>query len=140
MSKKQPSKTKYKKVQKGRNKGSAKGNLHLSFGDYGLQSIQNGYINANQIEAVRVVMTRHIKKKGKIWIRIFPHKPITKKPAETRMGKGKGNVEYYAAKVKKGEILFEMGGVSDNIARKAMSLADRKLHIKCRFISRNYTL
>lgn len=136
MAKTQPSKSKYRKLQKGRIKGDAKGNTYLSFGEYGLQALERGRVTARQLEAVRVAITRFIKRKGKVWMRVFPHIPITKKPAETRMGKGKGNVEYFTSIIKPGVILFELDGVEIEIAREAMSLADRKLGIKCRFILR----
>ena len=131
-----PSKTKYRKVQKGRIRGNAKGGSELAFGDFGIQSLSIGRVTAAQLESARVAINRHLKRKGKMWMRVFPHKPITKKPAETRMGKGKGSVEYWVAVVKPGVILFELAGVPLALAREAMSLADRKLAITCRFISR----
>lgn len=131
-----PSKTKYRKVQKGRIRGNAKGGSELAFGDFGIQSLDAGRVTAAQLESARVAINRHLKRKGKMWMRVFPHKPITKKPAETRMGKGKGSVEYWVAVVKPGVILFELAGVPLALAREAMGLADRKLAINCRFISR----
>jgi len=136
MAKRQPSKTKYRKVHKDRIYGDAKGGKALAFGNYGLQSLGRGKMTSSQMEAVRVAITRHLKRKGKVWMRVFPHKPITKKPAETRMGKGKGGVEYYVVVVRPGLILCEISGVPIAVAREAMSLADRKLSFRCRFISR----
>lgn len=140
MAKQLPAKTKYRKVQKGRNRGTAKGGNHLAFGDFGLQvtELGTGYgrLSSNVLEAVRVAITRHMKRRGKVWLRVFPHMPVTKKPAETRMGKGKGGVEYWAARVKPGTIIVEMGGVSATLAREALRLADAKLPFRCRFISR----
>ena len=114
-----PNKTKFRKVQKGRIRGCAKGGTDITFGDYGLQAISSGKLTARQIEAARIAMTRHVKRVGKIWIRVFPDKPISKKPAETRMGKGKGGVEYWAAVVKRGRVLYEMDGVPEDLAREA---------------------
>ena len=131
-----PSKTKYRKVHKGRIRGKAKGGATLAFGDFGLQALERGRFTASQIEASRVAITRNQKRKGKVWMRIFPHKPVTKKPAETRMGKGKGSVEFWCAVVKPGTILFEVSGVSATIARQGMRLADAKIPFRCRFISR----
>jgi large subunit ribosomal protein L16 len=131
-----PAKTKYRKVQKGRIYGNAKRGSALAFGDFGIQVMERGKITAAQLEAARVAINRHLKRKGKMWMRVFPQKPITKKPAETRMGKGKGNVEYWVAVAKPGAILFELAGISLAIAREAMSLADRKLGLRCRFLSR----
>ncbi|MDR0755907.1 MAG: 50S ribosomal protein L16 [Puniceicoccales bacterium] len=131
-----PAKTKYRKVQKGRVYGNAKRGSALAFGDFGIQVMERGKITAAQLEAARVAINRHLKRKGKMWMRVFPQKPITKKPAETRMGKGKGNVEYWVAVAKPGAILFELAGISLAIAREAMSLADRKLGLRCRFLSR----
>lgn len=136
MAKQQPSRTKFRKVHKGRNRGKAKGGDTLAFGDYGLQVLGRGNLTANQLEAVRVSINRHVKRKGKLWLRVFPHKSVTKKPLETRMGKGKGNVEFWTAVVKPGTIVCELAGVSATMAREAMSLADRKLPFSCRFISR----
>lgn len=131
-----PSRTKYRKVHKGRMRGNAKGGDTMSFGDFAIQSLERGYFTGNQIEAARVALTRYMKRKGKLWIRVFPHKPVTKKPLETRMGKGKGAVDHYVAVVKPGAILFELAGVSLPIAREAMRLADTKLPFKTRFITR----
>jgi large subunit ribosomal protein L16 len=136
MSKLSPARTKYRKVQKGRNRGNAKGGDFLAFGDCGLQALERYSMTASQIEAARVAISRHLKRKGKLWVRVFPHTPVTKKPAETRMGKGKGGVEYWAAVVKPGLMLFELTGVSVAMAREAFRLADFKLPFKCRFVSR----
>ncbi|KUK98172.1 MAG: 50S ribosomal protein L16 [Atribacteria bacterium 34_868] len=132
----QPTRTKYRKMQRGKIKGKAyKGHL-ISFGDYGLQALQSAWITSAQIESARIAVTHAIKRGGRVWIRIFPHKPVTKKPAETRMGKGKGSPEFWVAVVKPGTILFELGGVEEEIAREAMRLASHKLPIKTRFIKR----
>ncbi len=132
----QPSKTKYRKAQKGRMKGQAcKGNS-LSFGSYGLKAQEPGWISNRQIEAARIAITRSLRRGGKLWIRIFPDKPITKKPAETRMGKGKGNPEGWVAVVKPGRVLYEVDGVSEERARRALQLASAKLPIKTKFIIR----
>lgn len=131
-----PSKTKYRKVHKGRNRGTVKGSNKLAFGDYGLQAIGRGSITSSQLEAARVAMTRHLKRKGKVWMRVFPHKPVTRKPAETRMGKGKGGVEFWVAIIKPGTMLFEIAGASLSIAREGMRLADAKLPFPCRFTVR----
>lgn len=136
MAKLLPAKTKYRKVQKGRIRGNAKGGDTLAFGDFGIQSLERGRMTASQLEAARVAINRYLKRKGKVWIRVFPHKPVTKKPAETRQGKGKGSVEYWCAIVKPGTMLFEVGGTSQTLAREAMRLADGKLPFKCRFVSR----
>ncbi len=130
MSNLMPAKTKYRKKQKGRNRGITKGGDYVAFGEYGLFVKENGFITSNQIEAARIAITRQIKKAGKLWIRIFPDKPLTKKPAETRMGKGKGNVELWVAPVKRGRILFELGGTEVTIAKDAFRLASHKLPIK----------
>lgn len=131
-----PKKVKYRKRQKGRNKGKAyKGNT-LEFGDYGLQALECGFMSAQQIEAARVAITRYVKRGGKIWIRIFPDKPFTKKPAETRMGKGKGAPEGWVAVVKPGRILYEMEGVGEKVAAEAFRLAGHKLPFPTRFVSR----
>lgn len=132
-----PSKTKYRKVHKGRNRGDAKGGATIAFGDFALQAFERGRLTSSQLEAARVAINRHLKRKGKMWMRVFPQKPITKKPAETRMGKGKGGVEFWVAVVKPGSVLFELSGVSVSLAREAMRLADGKLPIHCRFISRD---
>ena len=131
-----PKKMKYRKVRKGKNAGVATRGQYIAFGDYGLQSQTNNDITSRQIEASRQAMTRHIKRGGKIWIRIFPHVPVTKKALGLKMGGGKGNPEYYVAKVKTGIVLFEMKGVSEEIAREAMRLAAHKLPVKTKFIKR----
>ena len=131
-----PSRTKYRKVQKGSRKGNAKRGNTIAFGDFALQSLSRGGMTGRQIEAARVTISRHLKRKGKLWIRVFPHKPITKKPAEVRMGSGKGGVEYYVAQIKPGAILFELGGIPLSLAKEAFALADAKLPFRCRFIVR----
>lgn len=131
-----PKKVKYRKQQKGRVRGIATKGFKISFGDYGLQAQERGRITARQIEASRIAIIRHIKKGGKMWIRIFPDKPITKKPQETRMGKGKGNVEEWVAPVKPGRILFEIEGVPEEVAEAALQLAGNKLSIKTHIVSR----
>ena len=131
-----PKKFKYRKHQKGRIKGVARRGCTLSFGDFGLKALGNGRITAQQIEAARIAITRHVKRRGKIWIRIFPDKPITSKPAEVRMGKGKGNVEYWVAPVKAGRILYEMEGVDEATAREALRLAAHKLPIPVKVVKR----
>ncbi|HSH09175.1 MAG TPA: 50S ribosomal protein L16 [Oceanipulchritudo sp.] len=133
-----PSRTKYRKSQRRRNRGNAKGGDTLAFGEFGIQSLGRGLLTANQIEAARVAINRYLSRRGKVWIRVFPHKPITKKPAETRQGKGKGSVEFWAANIKPGVILFELSGVSVSAAREAMRLADGKLPIPCRFIQKEF--
>ena len=131
-----PKRTKYRKQQKGRNRGKAtRGNV-VTDGLYGLQALEAGQITSNQIEAARVAMTRYIKRGGKVWIKIFPDKPITEKPAETRMGSGKGSPEYWVAVVKPGRVLFEIAGVPEEAAREAMRLAANKLPIKCKFVAK----
>ena len=132
----QPKKVKHRKMMKGRNRGLAHRGNTLSFGDFGLQAVGAGFITARQIEAARIAMTRHVKRGGKVWIRLFPDKPVTKKPAETRMGKGKGNPEAWVAPVKRGRILYEMEGVDADVARAALRLAAHKLPIRTRFIER----
>ncbi|WP_419948130.1 50S ribosomal protein L16 [Candidatus Palauibacter sp.] len=132
----QPKRIKYRKQQKGRMRGSASRGNKVSFGDYALQAVEPGWITNRQIEAARVAMTRHIKRGGKVWIRIFPDKPLTQKPAETRMGKGKGNPEYWVAPVKPGRVMFELEGVDIELARRAMQLAAAKLPIRTRFLVR----
>ena len=117
-------------------KGKAKRGDQLAFGDFGIQALGSAWITSSQIEAARVAITRNVKRRGKVWIRIFPQKPVSKKPAETRMGKGKGATEFWVAVVKSGTIMFEMSGVSVNLARESMSLADAKMPIPCRFVSR----
>ncbi len=131
-----PKRVKHRKTHKGRMRGKAYRGNRVSFGDFGLQSLEPGWISNRQIEAARVAMTRHIKRGGKVWIRIFPDKPITQKPAETRMGKGKGNPEAWVAVVKPGRMMFELEGVSEELAQRAMQLAAAKLPVKTRFVSR----
>ena len=132
----QPKRTKYRKQQKGRNRGLAKGGERVSFGEYGLKAVERGRLTARQIESARRAITRHVKRGGKIWIRIFPDVPVTKKPIEVRMGKGKGNVEYWVAKVRPGFVMYEMEGVTEDIAREAFKLASAKLPIKTAFVAR----
>jgi large subunit ribosomal protein L16 len=131
-----PARTKYRKTQKGSLAGNAKGGDTIAFGDFAIQALGRGYFSSSQIEASRVAITRHMKRRGKVWIRVFPHKPVTKKPLETRMGKGKGPVEYYVAAIKPGTILFEVSGVTLAVAREAMRLADNKIPMRCRFLQR----
>ena len=132
-----PQKTKYRKQFKGRIHGKAKGNTQLNFGSYGLKALQPERITSRQIESARKVITRHLKRVGRLWIRVFPDIPVSKKPAEVRMGKGKGAVEYWACRVHPGSIMFEVDGVDINDAKKAMDLAAAKLPIKCKFVKRN---
>lgn len=132
----QPKRTKYRKIQRGRLRGKAWRGSDLSFGDFGLQALEPGMITARQIEAARIAMTRHAKRGGKVWIRIFPDKPMTKRPPETRMGKGKGNPEFWVARVKPGRVLYEMEGVSAPVAREALRLASHKLGIRTRVLVR----
>ena len=132
----QPKKVKHRKVMKGRNRGKAWRGSSVSFGEYGLQALGQGRLTARQIEAARIAMTRHVKRGGKIWIRVFPDKPVTKKPAETRMGKGKGNPEEWVALVRPGRMLYEMEGVAPDIAREAFRLAAHKLPVPTRFVTR----
>lgn len=130
-----PKRVKYRKKQRGKMKGNAQKGNYIAFGDYAIKALEPGWITSRQIEATRVAITRHVKRGGKVWIRIFPDKPVTKKPAETRMGKGKGSPEYWVAVVKPGRILFELGGVAPELAREAMRLAAHKLPIKTKFVS-----
>jgi large subunit ribosomal protein L16 len=132
----QPKKTKFRKMHKGRISGNAKGGFALNFGSYGLKSLEPSRVTARQIEAARRAMTRHMKRAGRVWIRIFPDVPVSKKPTEVRMGKGKGSVEYWAAKVKPGRMMFEIDGVPIEVAREALSLAAAKLPVKCKIVSR----
>ena len=132
----QPKRTKFRKVHKGRNRGWAQNGNKVSFGEYGLKATERGRLTARQIEAARRAMTRHIKRGGKIWIRVFPDKPITEKPLEVRMGSGKGNVEYWVSQVQPGSMLYEMEGVSEEIAREAFRLAAAKLPVKTTFVTR----
>ena len=131
-----PKRVKHRKVQRGRMKGVATRGNKVVHGDYGLQALEPAWITSNQIEAARIAMTRFIKRGGKVWIKIFPEKPVTKKPAETRMGSGKGSPEYWVAVVKPGRVLFEIAGVSEEVAREALRLAMHKLPIKCKFVAR----
>ncbi|MYB89515.1 MAG: 50S ribosomal protein L16 [Proteobacteria bacterium] len=133
----QPKRTKFRKQRKGRNRGLAQNGNKVSFGEYGLKAVTRGRITARQIEAARRAMTRHIKRGGKIWIRMFPDVPVTKKPLEVRQGKGKGNVEYWVAKVQPGKVLYEMEGVDEKVAREAFRLADAKLPIRTTFVTRS---
>ena len=132
-----PKTTKYRKAFKGRRRGMSRGGTEVSFGDYGIQALESSYITARQIEAARITITRTMKRGGKVWINIFPHKPVTRKPAEVRMGSGKGNVEYYVASVKRGRVMFEISGVSEEVAKEAMRKAGHKLPINTKFVSRN---
>jgi large subunit ribosomal protein L16 len=133
-----PKRVKFRKSHRGRMKGRAKAGAFVNFGEYGLQAAESHWITARQIEAARVTLMRFLKKGGKVWIRIFPDKPVSKKPAETRMGKGKGNPEFWVAVVKPGRILFEIEGVTEAVARRAVTLAGHKLPIACRFVTRNH--
>ncbi len=132
----QPKRMKYRKQMRGRMKGKATRGVAVEFGDFGLQALEPAWISARQIEAARRAIVRHVRRRGKYWIRIFPDKPVTAKPAETRMGKGKGAVDRYVAVVKPGRIMFELSGVSEEAAREAMRLASHKLPIKCQFVTR----
>jgi large subunit ribosomal protein L16 len=133
----QPARTKYRKMQKGRMPGKAYRGNSLNYGEFGLMALQPGWLTSRQIEAGRIAMTRHVKRGGKIWIRVFPDKPITKKPAETRMGTGKGSVEYYVAVVKPGRMLYEMDGMTQQVAHEALKLAQAKLPVLTRIIHRS---
>lgn len=135
----QPKRTKYRKQMRGRMKGKASRGTEVQFGDYGLQALEPAWVTARQIEAGRRAIVRHVRRRGKYWIRIFPDKPVTAKPAETRMGKGKGPVDHWVAVVRPGRILFELGGVSEDAAREAMRLASHKLPLKCQFVKRDDT-
>ena len=134
-----PKRVKYRRQQRGRLKGVAHRGNTVTYGDYGLVALEPAWITSNQIEAARIAMTRYIKRGGQVWIKIFPDKPITEKPAETRMGSGKGSPEYWVAVVKPGRIMFEMDGVSEEVAKEAMRLASHKLPIKCKFVSKEVT-
>ena len=134
-----PKRVKYRRVHRGRLEGKAMRGNFVAYGDFGLQALEPAWISSNQIEAARVAMTRYIKRGGQVWIKIFPDKPITEKPAETRMGSGKGSPEYWVAVVKPGRVMFEIAGVSEEIAREAMRLAANKLPIKCKFIAKEET-
>ncbi|MCB1124487.1 MAG: 50S ribosomal protein L16 [Verrucomicrobiae bacterium] len=131
-----PARTKFRKQHKGRVRGLAQRGNSLAFGDFGIQAIERGALTSQQIEAARVAVTRHLKRKGKVWIRVFPQKPVTKKPLEVRMGKGKGSVDHWVAVIKPGAMLFEVGGVSETLARSGLRRADGKLPLKCRFVAR----
>ncbi len=131
-----PKRVKYRRVQRGRMKGKATRGTAVNYGDYGLVATEPGWIKSNQIEAARVAMTRYIKRGGNVWIKIFPDKPVTEKPAETRMGSGKGSPEYWVAVVKPGRVMFEIGGVTEDVAREAIRLAAHKLPIKCKFVKK----
>ncbi|MBD3276716.1 MAG: 50S ribosomal protein L16 [Candidatus Aegiribacteria sp.] len=133
----QPKRTKYRKQHRGRMKGRTKGGGTVSFGEYGLQALEPGWVTSAQIEAARVALTRHVKRGGKVWIRIFPDKPVTSTPAETRMGKGKGEIDHWVAVVKPGRVMFELEGVPVDIAKSAMRLAGHKLPIRTRFMIRD---
>ena len=132
----QPKKTKFRKMQKGRMKGNSQRGHLLAFGSFGIKALEEAWITARQIEAARIAVTRYMKRQGQVWIRIFPDKPVTKKPAEVRMGKGKGAPEFWACRVKPGRILFEVDGVSEQVAKEALYKASAKLPIKCKFIKR----
>lgn len=132
-----PKRVKYRRVHRGRMKGKATRGNFVAYGDYGLMATEPAWITSNQIEAARIAMTRYIKRGGQVWIKIFPDKPITEKPAETRMGSGKGSPEYWVAVVKPGRVMFEIGGVSEELAREAMRLAMHKLPVKCKFVAKN---
>jgi large subunit ribosomal protein L16 len=134
-----PKRVKYRRVQRGRMKGKAHSGNTITYGEFGLQAMEPSWIKSNQIEAARIAMTRYCKRYGKVWIKIFPDKPVTEKPAETRMGSGKGSPEYWVAVVKPGKIMFELGGVDEDTAREAMRLAAMKLPIKCKFVKKEET-
>jgi len=134
-----PKRSKFRKQQRGRMTGKAKGGTAVDFGEYGLKAAEPFWLTNRQIEAARVALTRHIKRGGKIWIRVFPDKPVTKKPAETRMGKGKGAPEFWVAVIKPGRVLFEIEGVTEKLAREALELAAKKLPAKCKFVTRAET-
>ena len=131
-----PKKTKFRKTHRGRRRGESKGQTTVQFGDYGIKALENGWVSNRQIEAARIAMTRKIKRGGKVWINVFPDKPYTKKPAETRMGKGKGSPEGWVAVIKPGRVMFELAGVSEELAKDALRLAGQKLPIKTKFVRR----
>ncbi len=135
-----PKRVKYRRVQRGRMKGKATRGNTVTNGSFGLQATEPGWITSNQIEAARIAMTRYIKRGGKVWIKIFPDKPVTEKPAETRMGSGKGSPEYWVAVVKPGRVMFEMDGIAEDVAREAMRLASHKLPVKCKFVKKEATV
>jgi large subunit ribosomal protein L16 len=134
-----PKRTKYRKMHRGRRRGHAKGGTKVSFGEYGIKALEEAWITARQIESARVAITRTVKRGGKVWITIFPDKPVTQKPAETRMGSGKGNPEFWVAVVKQGRVMFELSGVPEDLAREAMRRAGHKLPIKTKFVMREET-
>ena len=134
-----PKRTKYRRVQRGRMKGAASRGNKVSYGEFGIQALEPGWITGNQIEAARIAMTRYMKRSGKVFIKIFPDKPVTAKPAETRMGSGKGALEYWVAVVKPGRVMFEIAGVDEDTAREALRLAANKLPIKCKFVTKEET-
>ena len=131
-----PKRVKYRKVQRGNNSGLATKNNKVDFGDFGLQAVTRGFVTNNQIEAARVAINRHLKRRGKVWIRMFPYKPVTRKPLEVRMGKGKGNVDAWVAPVKPGRVIFEVSGCTEAVAREAMARAANKLSLRCKFLVR----
>jgi large subunit ribosomal protein L16 len=135
-----PRRTKFRKQQRGRRRGTAKGQVRVNFGDYGLKALENGWVTNRQIEAARIAMTRKIRRGGKVWINLFPDKPVTQKPLETRMGSGKGSPEHWVAVVKPGRVMFELSGVPEPLAREAMRLAAMKLPVKCKFVKREVEL
>jgi len=135
-----PKKSKYRKVQRGRRRGTAKGQTAVQFGDYGLKALENGWLTNRQIEAARIAMTRKIKRGGKVWINLFPDKPVTQKPAETRMGSGKGSPEHWVAVVKPGRVMFELAGVPEALAKEALQLAGSKLSVKTKIVKREADL
>jgi len=135
-----PRKTKYRKQQRGRRRGASKGQQQVNFGEFGLKSLDTGWVTNRQIEAARIAMTRKIKRGGKVWINVFPDKPVTQKPAETRMGSGKGSPEHWVAVVKPGRVMFELAGVPEDLAREAMRLAGMKLPVKTKFVKREAEL
>jgi len=135
-----PKKTKHRKVQRGRRRGTAKGQTTVQFGDYGLKALENGWLTNRQIEAARIAMTRKIKRGGKVWIHLFPDKPVTQKPAETRMGSGKGSPEHWVAVVKPGRVMFELAGVPEALAKEALQLAGSKLSVKTKIVKREADL
>ena len=132
-----PKRVKYRRVQRGRMTGKAMRGNKVTYGEYGLVALEPSWITSNQLEAARIAMTRYTKRGGQVWIKIFPDKPITARPADTRMGKGKGNVDYWVAVVKPGRVMFELGGVSEEVAREAMRLAANKLPVKCKFVKKD---
>ncbi|HML95785.1 MAG TPA: 50S ribosomal protein L16 [Thermodesulfobacteriota bacterium] len=133
----QPARTKYRKLHKGRIRGKANKGASMAFGEYGLQATESGKLTSRQIEAARIAITRHVRRGAKLWIRVFPHKPITKKPAETRMGKGKGDVDSYVAPVKRGTMIYEISGINMDLVKEAFRLASHKLPVKTRVVARN---